>query len=211
MNFPRLYAILDERTAAQNGWEVYDLAQAYLAGGARLLQLRASDVTSGEFLSLCDQMVATGSDVGARVIVNDRADIAVLSGAAGVHLGQSDLPADAVRKHLPTGTLIGLSTHTRRQIADSIEAPIDYVAVGPVYPTSTKDTGYAPVGLELVSYAAELHPRRPIVAIGGMTLENAALVIEAGATTVAVVSDLLRSDPARAVADYLSVLDALEK
>jgi len=211
MSFPRLYAIVDERTAAQSGWDVHDLAQAYLAGGARLLQLRASDVTSGEFLSLCDQVIVAASDVGARVLVNDRADIAVLAGAAGVHLGHSDLPAGAVRKHLPAGALIGLSTHSRRQIADSVEDAIDYVAVGPVYPTRTKETGYAPVGLELVSYAAELHPRRPIVAIGGITLENAAFALKAGATTVAVVSDLLRSDPARTVADYLSVLDAVEK
>ena len=211
MSFPRLYAVVDERTAARHGWSVCDLARAYLAGGARLLQLRASDLTSDEFLALCDQTVAAASDVGARVIVNDRADIALLAGAAGVHLGQSDLPAEEVRKYLPTGALIGLSTHTRRQVADSIEDPIDYVAVGPVYPTSTKDTGYAPVGLELVSYAAKLHPRRPIVAIGGITPERTAAAIQAGAATVAVISDLLSGDPTRAVADYLRVLGTLEK
>jgi len=211
MSFPRLYAIVDERTAARHGWGVCDLARAYLEGGARLLQLRASDATSGEFLALCDEIVAAAAAVGASVIVNDRADIALLAGAAGVHLGQSDLPPEAVRKHLPTGALIGLSSHTRQQVADSIEAPIDYVAVGPVYPTSTKDTGYAPVGLELVSYAARLHPRRPIVAIGGITAERATAVIQAGAATVAVVSDLLSDDPTRAVADYLSVLGAPEK
>lgn len=211
MSFPRLYAIVDERTAARYGWGVCDLARAYLAGGARLLQLRAPDATSGDFLASCDQIVAAASDAGARVIVNDRADISLLAKAAGVHLGQGDLSPEAVRKHLPTGALIGLSTHTRRQVVDSTEAPIDYVAVGPVYPTSTKKTGYPPVGLDLVSYAAKLQPLRPIVAIGGITAERAAAVIQAGAAAVAMVSDLISGDPTGSVADYLRVLGTLEK
>ena len=211
MSFPRLYAIVDERTAVQHGWGVCDLARAYLEGGARLLQLRAPDATSGDVLAWCDQIVAAASDVGARVIVNDRADIALLSRAAGVHLGQSDLPPEAVRRHLPAGALIGLSAHTRQQVEDATQAPIDYVAVGPVYPTSTKDTGYAPVGLDLVSYAAKLHQLRPIVAIGGITAERATAAIQAGADAVAVVSDLLGGDPTRGVVDYLRVLGTVEK
>ena len=209
MSLPRLYAIVDHHTATRHGWGVCDLARAYLAGGARLLQIRAPDVPSGEFLAWCDDVVKDASDVGAAVIVNDRADIAAVAGGAGLHLGQSDLPVVQARRMVPAGTMIGLSTHTRTQLDASTTVALDYVAVGPVYPTGTKDTGYAAVGLDLVRYAARLRPARPIVAIGGITLERAPSVISAGAASVAVISDLLTgTDPIRRVADYVRVLDA---
>ena len=212
MNLPRLYAVVDQRTAARYGWEICELAHAYLRGGVRLLQVRAPDATGGELLSWCDRIVADASDVGAHVIVNDRLDIALLAGAAGVHLGQSDLPADAVRPHVSATTLVGLSTHTRQQLDESTEVPVDYVAVGPIYGTGTKVTCYPEVGLDLVAYAARLFPARPVVAIGGITLERAAATIASGAASVAVVSDLVsRGDPERRVADYLRVLDAPSK
>ena len=208
MTLPRLYAIVDQGVAVRHGWDLRDLAQAYLEGGARFLQIRAPDATSSELLAWCDGIAADASNVGAQVVVNDRADIAWLCKAAGVHLGQSDLPPAGVRGYLPAGALVGLSTHTRGQIAESVRAPIDYVAVGPVFSTRTKDTGYEPVGLDLVSYAAKSHGPRPVVAIGGITLERAKGVIEAGASCVAVASDLLaRGNPSRRVADYLRLLD----
>lgn len=210
MNLPRLYAVVDHHTATRHGWSVCDLARAYLAGGARLLQIRAPDVPSGEYLAWCDEVVSDASEVGATIVVNDRADIAAMAGGGGLHLGQSDLSAVQARRIVPAGTMIGLSTHTRTQLDVSTTTALDYVAVGPIYPTGTKDTGYAAVGLDLVRYATRLRPVRPIVAIGGITLERVASVISAGATSVAVISDLLTgTDPTRRVADYVRVLDAL--
>ena len=205
---PRLYAIVDQSLAVQHGWDLPELARAYLRGGARLLQVRAPDATSGELLAWCDEIAADALSVGAQVIVNDRADIAVLCGGAGVHLGQADLPPESVRGYLPVGGVVGLSTHTREQVTESARAPIDYVAVGPVFPTRTKDTGYEPVGLDLVSFAAMSHGGRPVVAIGGITLEQAKGVVEAGASSVAVASDLVAGgSPSRRVADYVRLLD----
>ena len=105
--------------------------RAYLAGGARLLQIRASDVTSGEYLAWCDEIMKHATDAGAQVIVNDRTDIATVAGAAGVHLGQSDLSPDMARRVVPTTMMLGLSTHTRAQLDGSTTVAVDYVAVGP--------------------------------------------------------------------------------
>ena len=105
--------------------------------------------------------------------------------------------------------MLGLSTHTRAQLDGSTTVAVDYVAVGPVYQTDTKDTGYAAVGLDLVTYASRLRPVRPIVAIGGITLERVESIMSAGATSVAVISDLFSgNDPTRRVADYVRVLEA---
>ena len=209
MSLPGLYAVVDHRTATQHGWRVGDLARAYLAGGARLLQIRATDVASGEYLAWCDEIIKDATAVGAQVIVNDRADIAALAGAAGVHLGQCDLSPDIARRVLPAPMMLGLSTHTPVQIDESTTIAIDYVAVGPVYQTNTKDTGYEAVGLDLVTYASRLRPARPIVAIGGITLERVESVMLAGATSVAVISDLLSGDdPTRRVADYVRALES---
>jgi thiamine-phosphate pyrophosphorylase len=193
VTLPRLYAVLDRDVASRFGWRVDDLARACLAGGARLLQIRAKTLASGPLLELSERIVADAASVGARVIVNDRADVASLAGAWGVHVGQDDLNPAAIRAAFHEQLAIGLSTHTREQIR---AAPVDllaYVAVGPVYSTTTKDTGHEPVGLELVRTAAvsaRPGPSIPVVAIGGIDLERAPRVIEAGATSVAVIGDL---------------------
>jgi thiamine-phosphate pyrophosphorylase len=141
---------------------------------------------------------------GARLVVNDRADIALMAGAGGVHVGQDDMPPRAVRAAGGAPPFeIGLSTHTQDQIAAAASEPIDYLAVGPVFGTSTKDTGYAAVGLDMVRAAVQGSAGRPVVAIGGITLENAGQVMRAGASSVAVISGLLAGDPARQVAEYL--------
>lgn len=143
-------------------------------------------------------------EAGASVIVNDRADVARLAGADGVHVGQDDLSPEVVRRVIPAGA-IGLSTHTRAQVEEALRGPATYLAVGPVFETGTKETGYQPVGLELVAWAAA-RSDRPIVAIGGITLERASEAVAAGAGSVAVISDLLAGDPAaraRAYADAL--------
>ena len=214
VNLPPLNAIVDEDVAARFGWTVAALARAYLAGGATLLQMRAKRAGSGAYLRMCEEVVALGREFAALVIVNDRADIARLAGASGVHVGQEDLPPAAVRAIVGSGAIVGLSTHTREQVRAALAEPVDYIAVGPVFGSTTKATGYAAVNLEMVRDAARVTGEagengavRPIVAIGGITIERAKAVIEAGATTVAVVSDLLATgDPEGRVRAYLELL-----
>ena len=164
---------------------------------------------AGTLLAWCDRIIKEGEKYGAKVIVNDRTDVAAMAGAAGVHLGQTDLSVSAARDILGGEALIGVSTHTSEQIDRAIQeaGDVDYLAVGPIYATDTKATGYSPVGPELVTDAARRAAGRPVVAIGGITLERAEAVIAAGATSVAVISDLLTGDdPERRVADYVRVL-----
>jgi thiamine-phosphate pyrophosphorylase len=193
---PPLYAVLDADVSARFGWTIPDLARACLEGGARLLQVRGKGLPSAELLRVAAAVVELGERWGAAVIVNDRADVARLSGAAGVHVGQDDLAPADVRRILGEGAIVGLSTHTPGQIARAAESPADYLAVGPVFGTGTKDTGYEPVGLDLVRVAAA--SGRPVAAIGGITLERAESVLAAGATTVAVIADLVSHGDPRA-------------
>jgi thiamine-phosphate pyrophosphorylase len=202
-----LQAILDVDVSARAGWAPQDLARAFLDGGARLLQIRAKRLASGWFLDLCDAVVPLAARYQAAVIVNDRVDLAQLAGAAGVHLGQNDLPPAAGRAQLGPAAIVGYSTHDAAQAAAAMAMPVTYIAVGPVFGTATKATGYAPVGLEPVRAAVRLAAGIPVVAIGGITLENAGSVLAAGAASVAVISDLLvGSDPAARVSAYLRTL-----
>ena len=191
VELPPLCAIVDAGLAARHGWAVPDLAAAYLDGGARLVQLRAPGVAGGVLEGWCDTVVARASGCGAAVVVNDRADVARLCGAAGVHLGQDDLPVEDARRIVGESSIVGLSTHTAGQLGDALARPVTYAAVGPVYATGTKDTGYRPVGLPFVREAAARAAETPVVAIGGITLERAPEVLAAGAASVAVIGDLL--------------------
>ena len=205
--WPRLYAIVDAGSATRAGRTPVDLARAYLDGGARLLQLRAPGVDTRTLFEWTRDIVALAAPRGARVVVNDRCDVALMSEADGVHVGQDDLPAQAARELLGPAALVGLSTHDASQLEDALAQPVSYLAVGPVRDTRTKDTGYSAVGLEAVRRAARAAGGRPVVAIGGITLEAAPAVIEAGAASVAVISDLLAGgDPAGRVRAYLDVL-----
>jgi thiamine-phosphate pyrophosphorylase len=203
-----LHAIVDVDVAARATWTPPDLARAYLDGGARLLQIRAKQLPSGTFLDLCDEIVRMAVPYRAVVIVNDRADLAVMAHADGVHVGQEDLaPADA-RRLVGPRRIVGFSTHTVPQIEAAIREPISYLAVGPVFGTTTKETGYSAVGLELVSTAARLAGRIPVIAIGGITIDTAESVLQAGATSVAVIGDLLaQGNPQGRVAAYLQRLE----
>jgi thiamine-phosphate pyrophosphorylase len=206
VSLPRLYAVLDAGVAAARGWDVLDLGRAFLDGGAQLIQLRAKSSDLRTVLTLAESLVRLAEPSGAKVVVNDRADVARLAGAAGVHVGQDDLqPADA-RAIVGDSGMVGLSTHTPGQIDSAAEAAIDYLAVGPVFDTFTKDTGYSAVGLERLRHAVG-RSRRPVVAIGGITLETAPDVIAAGASSVAVISDLVATgDPASRVREYVNRL-----
>jgi thiamine-phosphate pyrophosphorylase len=160
---------------------------------------------------MCEDVVARAHAAGALVIVNDRADIAKLSAADGVHVGQDDLDPASARRILGDAAIVGVSTHTADQVRAAMTQGVDYIAVGPIFGTSTKDTGYRDVGTAFVRDAArilrEADCATPIVAIGGITLDRAPDVMRAGAASVAVISDLLSTgNPEARVREYLRVL-----
>ncbi len=191
--------------SAAAGWQPLDMVRACLAGGARFLQVRAKHVSGAAFLELARAVVILARESGAIIIVNDRADIAKLAGAHGVHLGQDDLDPLAARAMIGPSAIIGRSTHSATQIDRVTREPVDYVAVGPVFETATKATGYQSVGLGMVAAAAK--GGLPVVGIGGIKLANAASVIAAGAASVAVISDMLATgDPAARTMEYLDAL-----
>ena len=195
----------------RSGWTVPALADAYLAGGARFIQIRSKHAASGLFLGMCEDVVTRAHKAGAMVVVNDRADIAKLCAADGVHVGQDDLDPASVRRILGGAAIVGVSTHSPDQVRAASALAVDYIAVGPIFGTSTKETGYRAVGTTFVSEAARIleHARctKPIVAIGGITLERAPAVIRAGAAAVAVISDLLSTgNPEARVKEYLRAL-----
>ena len=181
---PRLYAIAD----ASFGDPV-QLAQSLIIGGAPLIQLRNKKAGAREFLDQVERVLALAPpDV--RIVVNDRVDVARIAGAGGVHLGQTDLPPAAARKILSFDRAIGFSTHNLNQALEADTFPIDYIAVGPIFPTSTKQNPDPVVGLHGLTTIAKA-VQKPIVAVGGITLEKAAQVLKAGAHSIAVIRDLL--------------------
>ena len=205
---PKLYPIIDADLTAGAGWKVPAFAEALLRGGARWIQLRAKSTGSGQLLGWVDQLVELAARHSATIVVNDRADVARLAGAGGVHVGQDDLSVTAVRRVLEPASIVGLSTHTLRQLHGASLEPITYAAIGPVFQTYSKSSVDPPVGLGMVGHAARLVAPIPVVGIGGITLENAPQVIDAGASTVAVISDLLvGADPERRVAQFVAALE----
>jgi thiamine-phosphate pyrophosphorylase len=186
---PFVYPVIDTDVCVARGFDPMALAAACLAGGARIVQLRCKRDSSAAFLALADRLVQIAREWSATVIINDRPDIARLSGAAGVHVGQEDLLVADVHRVAGADAIVGLSTHNTTQVDAALTGPATYIAVGPIFGTTTKDTGYDARGLELVRYAAGRG--KPVVAIGGITLERAARVVDAGATGIAVISDLL--------------------
>ena len=193
---------------ASAGRTPIDVGRAFVSAGARLIQLRCKSMASGPFLALAGAMLEDAEAAGAILIINDRADITRISGAHGLHVGQDDLtPADA-RHVIGARSILGLSTHTREQWELAVREPISYMAIGPAFGTDTKRTGYTAVGLDTVTEASTAARARglPTVAIGGITLENAASVIEAGASSVAVISDLVKGDPEARCRAFLRAL-----
>lgn len=200
-----IYPIIDVDLCRHRGIDPLGLAGACLRGGATVLQVRQKSGASGAFLALVRSIVRQSGERQATIVVNDRADIALMAGAQGVHVGQEDLPVALVRAICGAGVRVGISTHTEAEVDAAFEEDVDYVAVGPIFGTATKETGYSARGLELVEYAARRG--KPVVAIGGITVEGARVVRNAGATAVAVISDLLASgDPEARVRDYLRAL-----
>lgn len=201
---PFLYPIVDTDVCAARSVDPVELATACLAGGARVLQLRHKTGSSAEFLSLADAIVTRAHERGAVVIVNDRADIAILSRADGVHVGQDDLTVADARRVVGDRAVVGVSTHDRAQVDEALQTSATYIAVGPVFGTVTKATGYSARGLELVGYAA--NRGKPVVGIGGITLENARSVVDAGGSGLAVITGLLGGDPEVRVRAFVNQL-----
>ncbi|MBI1875404.1 MAG: thiamine phosphate synthase [Acidobacteria bacterium] len=201
-----LYAIADDDAARAAGWTLEALATEYLSAGARLLQIRSKRAGGGELLRIVEAVVTRARAAGADLVVNDRVDVMMIAGARGVHVGQTDLPPAAARALIGADPILGFSTHTRAQIDQAAHLPITYLAVGPIFETDTKDTGHPPVGLDLVRYARQV-VAVPVVAIGGISLERAQAVLDAGADSVAVISDLLATGrPADRIAEYVTRL-----
>jgi len=185
---PRLYAIIDP---AQTGdLAPLSVAEILLSAGVRLIQYRGKTDTSRRLFEVSCAIAEKVHQAGGTFIVNDRADLARLSGADGVHVGQEDLPVEQARRILVPGQHLGVSTHTRAQFEEAAATSADYIALGPIFPTGSKERPDPVVGLERLSEMRGL-TRKPLVAIGGITLDNAASVIEAGADSVAVIHDLL--------------------
>lgn len=206
--WPRLYAIVDVEACAQAGRLPLEVARAFLSADVRCIQLRAKSWDSGSFLDLASAVVAEANAAGCTIIVNDRADVAVLAGAQGLHVGQEDLPPSAARSVVGPSAVIGLSTHVPAQWEAGIREPISYLAIGPVYGTTTKATGHAAVGLSTVRLASEAAAAvgLPVVAIGGITLDRAPAVIAAGAASVAVIGGLLTGPPESRARAFLRAL-----
>jgi thiamine-phosphate pyrophosphorylase len=208
MELPVLYAILDADAVVARHLAPLAVLDAWLAAGVRLVQLRSKTMGSGPMVELADECVRRARLAGAAVIVNDRADVARMSGSAGVHVGQADLAPGAARAVVGPSAAVGLSTHSEAQVAAAIGEPIDYIAIGPVYETSTKDQPDQVVGLDGIRRARLLaRPAGlPLVGIGGITSDRARAVIHAGASSVAVIADLLAGDPEARAREFLRAL-----
>ncbi len=204
MALQRVYPILDTTTLTHFELDLVTTAEAMLEGGARILQLRHKGVYSRAIYSHAARIAELCRAAGARFVINDRADIAMLTGA-GLHVGQHDLaPADA-RRLLGPDALIGYSTHNPEQLAEAAGEPVDYLALGPIFATRSKENPDPVLGLEGLRDAAP-RVRLPLVAIGGITRENAEAAFAAGAASVAVIGDLIPAKP-----DFRAVRERMEE
>jgi len=204
-SIPALYAIL---SADIYPGEAEEWARRLADAGVELIQYRNKKASSRELLRVAQTLSALARSRNFRLVMNDRADIALLAGAGGVHVGQDDLPVEAARRVCGPACWVGVSTHNLEQLRAAVATSADYIAVGPVFSTESKANPDPVVGVELVRQARAL-TTKPLVAIGGITAERAAEVYAAGADSVAVISDLARAAdlPAR-VREYLRAAEA---
>ncbi len=203
----RLYVIISSSLPA----EVISLAQRCAAAGADCIQMRAKQLNDDTCFATAVEFVGICRDAGVLSVINDRPDIAIAAGADGVHLGQHDLPADQVRKLQLAPLIIGKSTHSPAQLRTACEQLPTYVSLGPVFATPTKPTA-EPVGLDYVRYAVQTLADTGIahVAIGGITLDNVADVLKAGAAAIAVCSAVTTAgDPASACRAFRKRIEPL--
>ena len=204
---PPLYAILDASPefAAESALNIPEIADRLVEAGVELFQYRDKHGSARRILDSSQALAARFVPKGVRLIVNDRADFAAMAGAAGVHVGQEDLPVDEARKICGAPLWVGVSTHTLEQLRAAEATSADYIAVGPIFPTGTKANPDPVVGLEFLRAARQI-TRKPLVAIGGITVESAGEVYRAGADSIAVIRDLMAArDPAHRAREYLAI------
>jgi thiamine-phosphate pyrophosphorylase len=202
--FPALYAILDSDVTET---PLTELAEALADAGVRLVQLRDKRSSALQIHTRAKQLAAILGPRGVRFVLNDRADIAAICGADGVHVGQDDLPVADARKICGAPKWVGVSTHNLEQLRAADRTSADYIAVGPIFPTGTKANPDPVVGVDFLR-AARRETRKPLAAIGGITVESAAEVFSAGADSVAVIRDLsAASDPSERAREYLAIAE----
>ncbi len=202
MLLPRLYAILDP-DCFRNADAMFAAAEELVAAGVTLLQHRNKSGRARQMLEQAQELKRRVGD-RARLIMNDRADLCLAADYDGLHVGQNDLSPEAARRIIGKERWLGISTHNPEQIAEADKTTADYLAIGPVFGTTSKSNPDPVVGLEGVRRSRAL-TRKPLVAIGGITRANAPSVIEAGADCVAVISDLLR-EPGKSAEEFLRIL-----
>jgi thiamine-phosphate pyrophosphorylase len=202
IHLPRLYAILDT-SCFPDSQALFSAAEELWAGGVTLLQYRNKNGNAREMLEQASELKRRlGGSV--KLIMNDRADLCLASGFDGVHVGQDDLSAEGARKVIGEKLWLGVSTHNPEQVQEAGKTSADYVAIGPVFSTTSKASADPVIGLEGVRNA-RAWTRKPLVAIGGINRANCRAVIEAGADSVAVISDLMR-EPRKSAEDFLRII-----
>jgi len=189
ISLPKIYPITDRRLS---GLTHAEQTRAFIEGGATFIQLREKSTDMRVFYDDVVIALRIAREHGVTLLINDRVDIAMVTGAYGVHVGQDDLPPAEARKLLGPKAIIGLSTHNIEQVSDAMKEPIDYIAFGPIFSTSTKTDPDPIVGLDLLLDAKRTLAEIPIVAIGGIDAGNVALVLAAGADSTAMISELYR-------------------
>lgn len=188
-----LYPIIDTEACRRAGVRPVALAEAIAGAGVGVAQYRHKGPYERDTLDEACEVGRILRAAGVRYVINDRADVALMAGAEGVHLGQEDLPPARVRRMVGSSVWIGFSTHSADQLRAGDLEPVDYLAIGPVFPTGSKKRPDPVVGLEALAELRKL-TRKPLVAIGGITRANAAAVLAAGVDAVAVISDLIAED-----------------
>ncbi|HEV7218082.1 MAG TPA: thiamine phosphate synthase [Terriglobales bacterium] len=202
VRLPRLYAILDVDCFPDTD-ALFSAACEFGAGGVSLLQYRNKSGDARQILDQARKLRDLVED-SVRLIMNDRADLCVAAGFDGVHVGQDDLPAKSARRVIGPNLMLGVSTHNPEQVIAADKTSADYIAIGPVFATSSKANPDPVIGIDGVR-AARLLTRKPLVAIGGISRANCRAVADAGADSVAVISDLIR-DPRKSVEEFLRIL-----
>jgi thiamine-phosphate pyrophosphorylase len=207
LSLPKIYPLTDP---VLSGLTHAVQVAALIEGGARFIQIREKNALSDEFYNSVIEGMKAAEATGTKIIVNDRVDIAVAAGAHGVHLGQMDLPPAEARKLLGEDALIGVSTHSIEQVRQALDMPVDYIAFGPIWPTSTKEGPDPVVGLALLSEVKRIAGALPVVAIGGINASNLKATLSTGADSAAVISDLYRGrDPISARYRTLAAIAAV--
>lgn len=205
---PHLYVILDSALLKKTPRES---AEEFAEAGVRLMQYRDKSAPARELLRSSRELVRCVARYGASMIVNDRPDVAKLAGANGVHVGQDDLEPAQTREIVGAEMLVGVSSHNVEQFQQAAATSADYIAVGPIFATKSKGNPDPVVGIELIRRVRPL-TQKPIVAIGGITLETAKQVIEAGADSVAVIGDILNAPgPVARARAYLDTFGAADR